>query len=124
MTDKEKTDPPIVERRMIHPVDKHELLHTMIQHAQECPNTLGLKELNKEVQELWKKVMVIEILDNRVSAVEEAVDTMVSNVAIIMSDLHKIQTAMAENNVLRLWAGRIIIGTLSAAIAFFTAKYT
>jgi hypothetical protein len=124
MTEKEKIDPPWAERRVTPPVDKHELLHSMIQHAQECPNTLGLKELNKEVQELWKKVMVIEILDNRVSAVEDAVDTMVSSIAIIMADLHKIQTSMAENNVLRLWVGRIIIGTLSAAIAFFTAKYT
>ena len=67
---------------------------------------------------------LIEVLDHRVSAVEDAIDTIVANINTTMVDIHKIQTTMAENNVLRLWTGRIVIGLLSALVTFLTAKYT
>jgi hypothetical protein len=121
--DKEQYSQPLLERRH-NSIDRGEVFKAFSEHYQGCSNTQGHKELTKEIQELWKKVTLIEVLDHRVSAVEDAIDTIVVNINTTMVDIHKIQTTMAENNVLRLWTGRIVIGLLSALVTFLTAKYT
>lgn len=120
--DLEKSERPI--ERRYNSVDKTTMNEAFSNHAHGCPNTQGHRELTKEIQELWKKVTLIEVLDHRVSAVEDALDTIVANISTTMNDIHKIQTSMAEHNILRMWVGRIVIGSMTALVTFLTAKYT
>ena len=113
---------PFYERRY-NSVDKSMMHEAFSDHFHNCPNTHGQRELAKEIQELWKKVTLIEVLDHRVSAVEDALDTIVANISTTMVDIHKIQTSIAETNVLRMWVGRVIVGVLSAVVTFLSAKY-
>lgn len=94
------------------------------EHTNMCPTPSALKDLQKEVQELWKKVILIEVLDHRVTAVEDSLATIEANIATTMTDIHKIQTSIAESNVVHLWAGRIVIGITSAAVTFLVSKYS
>lgn len=94
------------------------------EHTNLCPTPNALRELQREVQELWKKVILIEVLDHRVTAVEDSLATIEANIATTMTDIHKIQTSIAESNVVHLWAGRIVIGITSAVVTFFVSKYS
>src|SRR5574343_336595 len=121
-TDTLDKDQQPLERRY-NSVDKTTMHEAFNIHAQGCPNTHGQRELAREIQELWKKVTLIEVLDHRVSAVEDALDTIVANISTTMVDIHKIQTSIAETNVLRMWVGRVIVGVLSALVTFLSAQY-
>lgn len=93
-------------------------------HSDNCPTNAALRELQREVQELWKKVIMFEVLDHRVTAIEDTLTTIEASISKTMQDIHKIQTSIAESNIVHLWAGRIIIAILSAGMTFLTAKYT
>ncbi len=101
-----------------------EVRSLMLEHAEACPKTSSVRDLQKEVQELWKKIILIEVLDNRVKALEDSIATIEIGIAATMNDIHKIQTSLAESNVVHLWVGRIVIGATSAVVAFVSAKHS
>lgn len=100
--------------------DTHDLLY---RHAEGCPAHGGIKDVQKEIQELWKKVTMLEILDHRVTAIEDSLTTIEAAITSTNEAIHRIQTSMAESNVVHLWTGRIVIAALSAAVSFLSAKY-
>lgn len=103
---------------------KGDTLSLFQKHSDSCPTHMALRELQREVQELWKKVIMFEVLDHRVTAIEDTLTTIEASISKTMQDIHKIQTSIAESNIVHLWAGRIIIAILSAGVTFLTAKYT
>lgn len=105
-------------------ITKNDVKELFLDHSSQCPTASSLRELQVEVRSLWDKVRGIELLDHRITAVESVLSEIKASIKTTMDDIHKIQKEIEADNLLQKWAGRIIIAILSAAITFFTAKYT
>jgi hypothetical protein len=112
----------LIERRAdaVTKSDTHDILG---KHLENCPAHPAVKEIQKDIKDLWKEVITLKALDHRVTAIEDALSTIEAAITSTTADIHKMQVSMAESNVVHLWAGRIIIALLSAAVSFLSAKY-
>ena len=113
----------IIERRADSSTKK-DTQDLLANHVNTCPTPSAVKDLQKDIKDLWKEVITLKVLDHRVTAIEDTLSTIETAITATTTDIHRIQTAMAESNVVHLWAGRIVIAVLSAGVSFLSAKYS